>query len=261
MEGVCDGVEVRTHDVSGSHVDDRDMDRVSMEAIATQDMGGRQDALDKEQTSPASVVSKPHVVGVPVNEVMSPQIRQFSWGETVGKSMLVPVTVGKHCVFAVVDTAAQVSLISSDVWEELVMEMECIPEVVQQRFHLPTPTSVLQLENVGEHPAVSLRTVIWVFPGSWRDNEQPTEEEDCRVVQTFGAHPRLAGTQVPWEMLQAKIAEPSCHGIGECELDAMATDMDAQKRLFQLHLLEAHKTGKVLILHLREDPKSPQEVF
>ena len=99
MEGVCDCVEVRTHDVSGSHVDDRDMDRVSMEAVATQDMGGRQDALDKEQTSPASVVSKPHVVGVPVNEGMSPQIRQFSWGETVGKSMLVPMTVGKHRVF------------------------------------------------------------------------------------------------------------------------------------------------------------------
>ena len=33
--------------------------------------------------------------------------------------------------FAVVDTAAQVWLISSDVLEELEMEMECIPEVVQ----------------------------------------------------------------------------------------------------------------------------------
>ena len=143
------------------------------------------------------------------------------------------------------------------------VDSHCHLETVQQRFYLSSPTSVLQLKNVGEHPAVSLRIVIWnrVFPGSWRDIEQPMEEEDCRVVQTFGAHPRLACTQVPWEMLQAKIAEPSCHGIGECGLDATATEMDAQKRLFQLYLLEARKTGKVLILHLREDPKSPQEVF
>ena len=41
----------------------------------------------------------------------------------------------------------------------------------------------------------------------------------------------------------------------------MVTDMDRQKWLFQLHLLEARKTGKVLILHPWEDPKSPQEVF
>ena len=45
--------------------------------------------------------------------------------------MLVPVTLGKQRVLGVVDTAAEVSLISSDVWEELEMEMECIPEVVQ----------------------------------------------------------------------------------------------------------------------------------
>ena len=111
------------------------------------------------------------------------------------------------------------------------VDSHCHLETVQQRFHLPTPTSALQLKNVCEHPGVSLKIVIWnrVFPGSWRDSEQPTEKKDCKVVQTFGAHPRLACTQVPWEMLQAKIAEPSCHGIGECGLNAKATYMDAQK--------------------------------
>ena len=145
----------------------------------------------------------------------------------------------------------------------MAVDSHCHLETVQQRFHLPTPTSVLQLENVGEHPSVSLQMVIWnrVFPGSWRDDDQSPEEGSCRIVQTFGAHPRLACTQVPWERLQMKMAQPWCHGIGECGLDATATDMVAQKSLFQLHLLEARKTGKVLILHLREDPKSPQGVF
>ena len=100
----------------------------------------------------------------------------------------------------------------------MAVDSHCHLETVQQRFHLRNPTSVLQLKNVGEHPAVLLKIVIWnrVFPGSWRDNEQPTEEGDCRVVQKFGANPRLTCTQVPWGMLQAKIAELSCHGIGEC---------------------------------------------
>ena len=122
----------------------------------------------------------------------------------------------------------------------MAVDSHCHLETVQQWFHLPTPTSVLQLENVGEHPNVSLQMVIWnrVFPGSWRDDDQSPEEGSCRIVQTFGAHPRLACTQVPWERLQMKMAQPWCHGIGECGLDATATDMDAQKSLFQLHLLQ-----------------------
>ena len=72
----------------------------------------------------------------------------------------------------------------------------------------------------------------------------------------FGAHPRLACTQVLWEMLQAKMARPSWPGVGESGLDATATDMDAQKRL-----QGALKTGKVLVLHLHEEPKPPQGVF
>ena len=125
----------------------------------------------------------------------------------------------------------------------MAVDRHCHFKMVQHRFHLPTSTSDLQLENVGEHLAVSLKMVIWnlMFPGSWRDNNQPVEEGGCRVMQRFTAHPRLACTQVPCEMLQAKMAQPSCHGIGECGLDAIMTDMDAWRRLLQLHLLESRK--------------------
>ena len=58
-------------------------------------------------------------------------------------------------------------------------------EMAQCWFHLQSPTSILQFENVSEHPAVSLNMIIWnrVFPGSWRDVNQPTGEgtvERCR---------------------------------------------------------------------------------
>ena len=61
-----------------------------------------------------------------VDGVKSPQIRQFSWGETVGKTMLAPVTLGKHWVLGVIDTAAQVSLISREVWAGLGIERSII---------------------------------------------------------------------------------------------------------------------------------------
>ena len=154
IEGVRDFAEVPIHDIAGTYAAEHHTHRFSgnplhtehpskdmhdtvrtsaskgnsdRELGNTQGIDKKQGAFDKEETSPV----KQPVARDEVDGVKSPQIRQFSWGETVGKSMLVPVTVGKHRVFAVVDTAAQVSLISSDVWEELEMEMECIPEVVQ----------------------------------------------------------------------------------------------------------------------------------
>ena len=60
-----------------------------------------------------------------------PQIRQFTWGETTGMTMVVPVSFGGTKLSAVVDTAAQVSLIRQSVWEKIAIQHDVIPETVQ----------------------------------------------------------------------------------------------------------------------------------
>ena len=60
-----------------------------------------------------------------------PRIRQFTWGETTGMTMVVPVSFGGTKLSAVVDTAAQVSLIRQSVWEKIAIQHDVIPETVQ----------------------------------------------------------------------------------------------------------------------------------
>ena len=59
------------------------------------------------------------------------QVRQFTWGETTGMTMVVPVSLGGSKSSAVVDTAAQVSLIRQSVWDELSIHHDAMPEIVQ----------------------------------------------------------------------------------------------------------------------------------
>ena len=65
------------------------------------------------------------------NSRQVPQIRQFIWGTTSGMTMVVPVYMGGRKISAVVDTAAQVTLISSKLWGTLQVGSEKTPELVQ----------------------------------------------------------------------------------------------------------------------------------
>ena len=154
MEGVRDFAEVPIHDRAGTYTEEHHTNRFSgnplhtehpfkdmhdtvstlasqgnsgRELVNTQGIDKKQGAFDKEETSSV----KQPVARDEVDGVKSPQIRQFSWGEAVGKTMLVPVTLGKQRVLGVIDTAARVSLISHDVWPGLGIEMEHHPELMQ----------------------------------------------------------------------------------------------------------------------------------
>ena len=152
IEGVSDFAEVPIHDMAGTYAAEHHTHRFSgnplptehpskdmhdtvstsasqgnsgREIVNTQGIDKKQGAFNKEETSPV----KQSVARDEVDGVKSPQIRQFSCGETVGKTMLVPVTLGKQRVLGVI--AAQVSLISREVWAGLGIEMEHHPELVQ----------------------------------------------------------------------------------------------------------------------------------
>ena len=130
IEGVHVIIEVLTQDVAGTYMDEHGIDRFSGNHHHTEHPSHDMHHTTSTSASHGNAAKQPagrdEVAGV-----KSPQIRQFSWGESVGKTMLVPVTLGKHRVLGVVDTAAQVSLISSDVWARLGFEMEHHLELVQ----------------------------------------------------------------------------------------------------------------------------------
>ena len=62
-----------------------------------------------------------------------PSIRQFSWGELTGLNMMVPVHIGQQKIAAIVDTAAQVTLISTSLREQVLATEGLDYEVVQLR--------------------------------------------------------------------------------------------------------------------------------
>lgn len=64
------------------------------------------------------------------NAKQTPQIRQFTWA-TSGLTMVVPVHVGGTKVSAVVDTAAQVTLLNENLWEQMDININEPPERVQ----------------------------------------------------------------------------------------------------------------------------------
>ena len=130
IEGVHDITEVLTQDVAGTYMDEHGIDRFSGNHHHTEHPSHDMHHSTSTSASHGNAAKQP-AARDEVAGVKSPQIRQFSWGESVGKTMLVPVTLGKHRVLGVVDTAAQVSLISSDVWARLGFEMEHHPKLVQ----------------------------------------------------------------------------------------------------------------------------------
>ena len=65
------------------------------------------------------------------NSRQVPQIRQFIWGTTSGMTMVVPVYMGGRKISALVDTAAQVTLISSKLWGTLQVGFQKTSELMQ----------------------------------------------------------------------------------------------------------------------------------
>ena len=45
------------------------------------------------------------------------------------------------------------------------------------------------------------------------------KSETTHIVTTYGVHPSLAGSSIPWEELEDLMASDGCVGIGECGLD------------------------------------------
>ena len=55
-----------------------------------------------------------------------------------------------------------------------------------------------------------------VFPSSWK---MDFKSEATHIITTYGVHPSLAGSSIPWEELEDLMASDRCVGIGECGLD------------------------------------------
>ena len=79
--------------------------RVIPEAECSSGWGG--DSSSEQAESPHEGATKPR------------SIRQFTWTERQGVSMMVPATFGKVSVSAVVDTVAQITVISPDLRRKL----------------------------------------------------------------------------------------------------------------------------------------------
>ena len=90
-----------------------------------------------------------------------------------------------------------------------------------------------------------------VFPSSWK---MDFRSETTHIVTTYGVHPSLAGSSIPWEELEDLMASDGCVGIGECGLDDTHS-AEQQEEIFLRQIRLASKLKKPLVLHLRDKPQ------
>ena len=102
-----------------------------------------------------------------------PQVRQFNWSSNQALTMMVPVLIGHRQVIAVVDTAAQVTIMSRVLSEELGCE---------------APVEKVQLRNAHQD--------------SWMD---------IGIHEHFGF--QLGGKKYYWDVVEADIGDSFIIGI------------------------------------------------
>ena len=117
-------------------------------------------------------------------ETPQPQVRQFNWAPNQALTMMVPVWIGRRKIMAVVDTAAQVTLINRRLSQELGCE---------------DPVERVQLRNAQMD--------------SWMDGG---------IVQHFGF--QLGGRKYFWDVVEADIGDDFIIGIDflksvQCKID------------------------------------------
>ena len=98
---------------------------------------------------------------------------------------------------------------------------------------------------------VSIRICVFA-----RSLEYPLPATRITIWRTYGVHSRLAEQQLPCFTLLRLFGAKECCGIGECELDETATNMEAHEELFKTQVRAALRTRKPLVLHHRNTSSS-----
>ena len=153
-------------------------DAVSEEGDAATDATSAQEAERCREPTSVSEAGGAQV------ENAQPQVRQFNWSPNQALTMVVPVWVGRRKIMAVVDTAAQVTLIN----RRLSQELGCVD-----------PVERVQLRNAQMD--------------SWMDGG---------IVQHFGF--QLGGQEYFWDVVEADIGDDFIIGIDflksvKCKID------------------------------------------
>ena len=120
-----------------------------------------------------------------------PQVRQFNWSPNQALTMMVPVWIGRRQVMAVVDTAAQVTIMSRALSEELGCE---------------APVEKVQLRNAQQD--------------SWMDGG---------IHEHFGF--QLSGKKYYWDVVEADIGDSFIIGIDflksvKCKIDLDGNNLE-----------------------------------